>query len=439
MEDAILRILAKLKEVRKRGLESFGCESHKFVLEKPLRETEVLEFERQYGIQLPEDFRRFVLEAGSSGAGPYYGLLPIDRWGAEHCSDPTGAAKECPMYPGMPAPDPDATFDEAGTSLLQRGTIWIVTQGCAYETVLVVSGPYRGRLVNLNEEGGTPYFTRDNGFLAWYERWLDEMLAGWDTDWFGFGMPGDAGRMIEVLTATTSTADERLDAVRTVLRMPSLMEPLASVVRDCLYNSEGKIRSMSADLAAKHRMFEATGRLRELCDDAEANVRRKALRALHRIGDADWPAHARRHLNGDDDDVAFTSLSLLLKSELVTKEMLLPLIAGPGAKRRRMAIWAWGKSGWTVSDAPWLEARIHDEDREVRRSVILAASESDDRAFAPRLREMTEREGGEFDLLVANVGRNLRKWPLRRWAYRITSAALRAFFSTNVGTRTPSN
>jgi len=64
------RIQRKLEQVRASGKTCFGSETHGFVLGPPI----------EVDAKLPDEFRRFVTELGGSGAGPFYGLLPRERW-----------------------------------------------------------------------------------------------------------------------------------------------------------------------------------------------------------------------------------------------------------------------------------------------------------------------------------------------------------------------
>ena len=57
---------------------------------------------------------------------------------------------------------------------------------------LIVSGDLRGRLAYINSldqpsDDFPPFVPPDLNFLAWYERWLDLVLAGDDA---GTGFPG---------------------------------------------------------------------------------------------------------------------------------------------------------------------------------------------------------------------------------------------------------
>lgn len=57
----------------------FGARGHRFELLPPLSEVEVAEAEQEFGVGLPADYRSFLLEVGAGGAGPHYGLYPLQR------------------------------------------------------------------------------------------------------------------------------------------------------------------------------------------------------------------------------------------------------------------------------------------------------------------------------------------------------------------------
>lgn len=66
----------------------------------------------------------------------------------------------------------------------------ICDQGCTFLARLVVTGPSRGRVFNLDVQGGKPpYFARDASFIDWYERWLDQAEAGEPAGWSGYDNP----------------------------------------------------------------------------------------------------------------------------------------------------------------------------------------------------------------------------------------------------------
>jgi hypothetical protein len=58
----------------------FGASEHRFTLNAPRLEADVRVVEQQHAIRLPADYRRFLLEAGNGGAGPYYGVFPLESY-----------------------------------------------------------------------------------------------------------------------------------------------------------------------------------------------------------------------------------------------------------------------------------------------------------------------------------------------------------------------
>ncbi|MEU9386969.1 SMI1/KNR4 family protein [Streptomyces sp. NPDC048279] len=173
-------------------------ETEKAVLGPPLTEAQLSEFEEGHGIRLPEEFRQFLTRIGHGGYGPTHGLLPMEQWvGRQPGVGPL--AESFPIVPDLDVPQGPAGRDEfTGTF---PGTITVVYRGCSDFTLLVVTGPGRGRLVEVNREGFfAPRFHTDSDFLSWYERWLDFVLTGHrDLTWFADQMSGDEVRLAATL------------------------------------------------------------------------------------------------------------------------------------------------------------------------------------------------------------------------------------------------
>ncbi len=213
-------ILRKLEMARSiPGCEAwFGVGKHQFRLNPPLAEAELVAFERQHGVVLPDDYRQFLLLAGDGGAGPYYGIEPLsawDTWFEEEARSPGFLASPCPLVDNAAARqawnaalardrrlsegkvNPGAAPCAAWKEFLPRewgewgkGTINICDQGCTYSTRLIVAGEARGRIVYLDAQGWyPPYFVKDLGFLDWYERWLEIAAVGEPRGAFGFDNP----------------------------------------------------------------------------------------------------------------------------------------------------------------------------------------------------------------------------------------------------------
>jgi hypothetical protein len=189
----LARVAGKLRVAGERAdVAMFGADSHRFRLGPPLPEHTVAAFERAHGVTLPADYRAFITRlghggpGGSPGAGPYYGLEPLDDWalGLSRAPGPDTLATPFGALPGTEDP---GFADRDGEPF--TGTLTISHQGCGHYSLLVVTGPARGRVtaatVGLSPKEATysdaptgPTFTDDPDFLAWYERWLDAVLAG---------------------------------------------------------------------------------------------------------------------------------------------------------------------------------------------------------------------------------------------------------------------
>jgi hypothetical protein len=261
----IERILRKLEHVRESGISCFGSEKHGWRLNPVLPEAVISAFESEHGIRLPDDYRQFLSRAGNGGAGPYYGILPLARWHStalwvdfddEEKISRDYLARSCPLHPGMSRAETweeDLAHENLGFSWdsYYQGTITLVEQGCTYCGLLVVSGPAAGRVVYVDvQRCGPPYFVENVDFLSWYERWLDELLAGYKIGWFGFGMAGSETELRQTL-ASDQSAERRAAAAKAMLRLPSLSESTASTIMAAAADSDPRVRAAIVNLRAR--------------------------------------------------------------------------------------------------------------------------------------------------------------------------------------------
>ncbi|MFD0857005.1 HEAT repeat domain-containing protein [Actinomadura adrarensis] len=222
------RIADKLAAARVKPLppKAFGVEAHGFKLDPPLPEAAVAEFEERHEVTLPAGYRLFITELGAGGAGPGYRM---SRLGTSCCTYRRSGhlAKPSPYLPGPrytgdweqryeDPPGPDRGF------LL--GTLEVADHGCSLSTKLIVTGPARGRLFNLDSDGWIgPYVVEDADFLSWYERWLDEAVAGYDVGFFGERLPLDEPELIAVL-AEDPSPERRAQAGESLLMLPAISD-----------------------------------------------------------------------------------------------------------------------------------------------------------------------------------------------------------------------
>jgi len=230
----VKRILKLLEQAKRKDpdFERFGAYSHQYKLSAPASEETLQEFEKQYHIQLPEEYRDFLRLVGNGGAGPYYGLYGIETQEKKKKlsdSDVCYLETDPVIYPKMSDEDWDRVADPEGKRKGEEvhpyvGILPIGSQGCTLMTGLVLKGAYRGQVVYYDEDFcGKPFFVREQGFLAWYERWLREVIAGYDDEVTGFGlnMDGNPGQLMELYEQTKDT-EEKIEIIDSFYKFETL-------------------------------------------------------------------------------------------------------------------------------------------------------------------------------------------------------------------------
>jgi hypothetical protein len=190
----------------------FGVGGHQWRLEPPLTDDELAEVESQLGVDLPAEYRAFLLQVSRGGAGPAYGLFPLHRVDGRWRWQGDGADltdHETLMRPfphtdafnpadGMPEPPDEEDFDSAEKFFEAEDAYWLQHEavvfapehsigllylchlGCAYREALVITGPARGQMWaddTASDGGYRPLRESDGkptGFARWYRAWLEQ-------------------------------------------------------------------------------------------------------------------------------------------------------------------------------------------------------------------------------------------------------------------------
>lgn len=191
--ETVQRIKDKLRRLKKadKTYGVFGSEKHKYKLKGTLPEKTIRQFEESFSIELPDDYCQFLREVGNGGAGPYYGLEPLEngRYADLHHKDANDLIN--PSFPFQHTSywnfeddqfvpeNEDTYFDNKWVD----GVLRISDFGCGVSMNLVVNGPEYGNIwvdSRVNDGGIFPDpFFKDDGrisFLEWYEFWLDQSL-----------------------------------------------------------------------------------------------------------------------------------------------------------------------------------------------------------------------------------------------------------------------
>jgi hypothetical protein len=235
--DWIQKIQAKLHELRHADpkLELFGVTGHGYKLGPPLTEEELLAAEKHYRIQLPTDFREFLLYLGNGGAGPGYGMqrfgvltspvgipyqditvrfkLSLEAQNSNHyacgmrdtffremdrlLNDPTDLARPFPLTKGWKydeneTPDDNVEYmkwsREVRDPIFEHGSFELADLGCGQKQKLIITGAEAGRIWNFDADnpivnvwpsiGGydSEEIPRSASFVEWYDDWLTHYL-----------------------------------------------------------------------------------------------------------------------------------------------------------------------------------------------------------------------------------------------------------------------
>jgi HEAT repeat protein len=406
------RILSKLSEARTRKLACFGSEKHRFRLNPRLDEAALRRFETAHGIELPADYRAFLQHAGNGGAGPYYGIYPLGRWNdfASWVLDlvPDNVlSSPSPLQPGCN--EGLETESDVGRLAACQGTLSIGTQGCTYATQLIVSGPQRGRVSYVDADHlRPPYVMRDHNFLAWYERWLDELLGGYETSWFGFGPAGGEAEFLAILDDDHADDELKGEAARAFSRLPRLSNAAAAQVAAHLDHPLPDVRAGVCAAVRKFEIRSGIDRVAERLADPVPEVRRQAVWTLMQLERDRWAEVIRRVMHAEtDENVAHSAFFELNKSKRLANSDFLRLIESStinGLRASAVYHLDWSDLGAERRD---LAIRLlNDPNQAVRRYAVFGVRRSRIPDRAPMLIDCLEKEDDAdiIDSLLTGLG-----------------------------------
>ncbi len=144
-------------------------------------------------MQLPAEYRDFVMQVGHGGAGPFYGLFQLNGCNLENPTDLDQIKKPFhwtdatnPAHWQTPGPEDGVLVESDGTAgerylewWIIPGVLYICHYGCAKRFFLVVNGSQSGEVWidrQAEDNGIIPECGEDGSrlhFLQWYEKWLD--------------------------------------------------------------------------------------------------------------------------------------------------------------------------------------------------------------------------------------------------------------------------
>lgn len=167
--DEIYSLVCELR-ILDSGFRVFGSKpgnhwGHGYKFNNPLTLSDVLKFESKTGVNLPEDYRDFILNLGDGGVGPYYGIKKLAD--AAEYSD---LSKSFPWVSKVNLSNDD--YDD-----MLPGALVIAERGCAYTDILVVKGLSCGQIWSDFTAADEPILPSHDSFSDWYLDWLKRCIA----------------------------------------------------------------------------------------------------------------------------------------------------------------------------------------------------------------------------------------------------------------------
>ena len=183
-------------------LRRFGAARHRYALAPPVTDEAVL-------ATMPEDLRRFAVEVGGGGAGPYYGCVQLNRT--------------------------QSIFGPDGHAWLP-----IAHLGCGYAAMVVLDGPSRGQVwIDAHALGivGPMY----PSFTAYYVDWIDRLAhARWPESF----VPPGCCTLANALTGYLGYHEQRLGV------------PAGSLAGDVLAEVLGQLGPGSIEMVGGAPLFD---------------------------------------------------------------------------------------------------------------------------------------------------------------------------------------
>jgi len=453
MKEQLQRIQQKLAQAKAadKDLQVFGASSHKYHLNPPVSEAEVLAFEEKYGVSLPKDYRAFVQTIGDANAqkletmaGPYYGLSAF------------GTQVDDLLYEGseiyLKAPcalSPDMTQEEWETlsaplelddfeneeeegyvievednyieecGKVFGGLLPLGSQGCAYYHALVLNGKYAGRVVNVNWDLLKPVFAFETNFLDWYERYLDEVISGQLLDkrptWFGYHRGEPAEELLNEYEQTTDrkTQTDCLDGV--YHKRPPLSDGILDKVEALIaLNNEDK------DFLIKILTLSSYERAKPYLQALVTEKPKKVFQYIWWFAKdhcADWVPAVKELLPTITDEETFNFATYLLTETEDFEEDVLPFTDNANPQIRSTAYYTLGKSQKKEQYIDTFIKGLQETDNGVLCTVIQAISGMKDERLLPYYKQIAKRFSKDEDYILSNL-----KWALEPFGLTVEEA-----------------
>ena len=454
MKEQLQRIQQKLAQAKAadKDLEVFGASSHKYHLNPPVTEAEVLAFEKKYGVSLPEDYRAFVQTIGDANAqkletmaGPYYGLSAFGTQvddllyeGSEiYLKAPCALSPDMTQEEWEDLSDPLLTDEEeedeeegyvievednyfAERAKVFGGLLPLGSQGCTYYHALVLNGKYAGRIVNVDLDLAQPKFAFETNFLDWYERYLDEVISGQLMDkrptWFGYYRGEPAEELLNEYEQTTDRKTQTDCLEGGYHKKPPLSEKVLDRI-EALISLNNEDRDFLIEILSQSSYERAKPYLQDLVTEKPKKVF-QYIWWYAQDHCADWVPAVKELLPTITDEEMFNFATYLLTEATDNFEKdILPFTNNVNPRIRLTAYYTLGKSQKKEQYLDTFIKGLQETDNDVLRTVIQALSGVKDERLLPYYKQIAKRFSEDEDYILSNL-----KWALEPFGLTVEEA-----------------
>lgn len=427
-------ILAKNAD---KDLKVFGASSHQYTLGETVSIDEILSFENDYNVVLPESYKAFLLHIGNGGisyansaAGPGYGIYPFGKNINEliYENEKQYLKEDCKLYPEMTdefwtdlnkniEEDDDISTEDFEVELgkIFSGLLPVGTQGCTYYYALVLNGEFKGRIVNVDSDRQKPYFAFESNFLDWYERWLDqiipESIMATEPDLFKYTLSGLADYILEVFFATENH-DIKIECLNGILKKEKLDAATLDVLEEQYQLSSGEIKKAILQILTKFDYERAKPHLISYSDESLLDVFQFVF-WYAKDKSSDWLEVIKANIENIHDEETFSFCTYLLEAmKLDYAAIIVPFTYNKNEDIRVDAYYALGKLENKSNYIDTFISGLNDESNRVIHIVLQALNGVEDKRLLKHYKMIAEKFPVEKDYILVNLNHRLKPFGL---------------------------
>ena len=437
--DQVERIKKKLLIAKNtdKHLKVFGADSHKYFLEETANNDQILKFEKDYNLELPEDYRAFLLHIGNGGksyqnsaAGPGYGIFPLGKNVEEFIyANPEKYLKEdCQLYPNMTNEfwenltrnieenDEISNEDfEAESGKIYSGILPIGTQGCSYYYGLVLNGEFKGRVVNVDLDRQKPFFAFESNFLDWYERWLDEIIPENvmidEPELFQYTLGGSISYILEVYFSAHDN-ETKIEGLNGILKKEKIASEALDVLEAQYKLNSGEIQKKILQILTKFDYQRAYPYLVDFTKESLLNVFQFVF-WYAKDKSSDWLDVIKSNAENISDDETFSFCTYLLKEMNIDYgDIIVPFTFNESESVRISAYYSLGQLKVKSNYIDTFINGLSDYSNRVIHIVLQALEGLEDRKLLKHYKLIAEKFPVEKDYILVNLNHRLKAYGL---------------------------